>query len=267
MEHGKWFAFYKKRIIRVLIPYIIWNVLYTLSSGGNIRAIVVNLITTKSAAQLYFVFVYIQFVILTPVLGKLIKSRYNWIGWLIAPLSTIVFKYYWLLTGNTLNKYVSLMWSVCCLGWFTYYYLGLMLGNKIKVCDYKFTKLIILYVISIALQWLEGYGWLLLGEANCGTQIKITSFITSTLFILLSYWFVNNDSVNYKNKFLILVGDCSFGIYLSHIMIMKVLAHVPCYSSIPYIINSSIVLMISLVCVMVGKKICGKHLSRWLGLT
>lgn len=266
LDNDNWLFFYKKRILKVLIPYIIWNILYSLANGCGVKQIIVNLITTKSAAQLYFVFVYIQFVILTPLLGKFIKSKFNWVGWLIAPVSTIIFKYYWLLSGKVLNKYIELMWSVCCLGWFTYYYLGLLVGNKIKVCNYNIKKLIILYVFSIALQMIEGYGWLILGEVNCGTQLKMTSFLTSSLFILMAYWYISNDKIKMKNKFLILVGDCSFGIYLSHIAIMKVLNLIPFYSHIPYVLNSILVTLLSLICVIIGKKICGVRISKWLGL-
>jgi peptidoglycan/LPS O-acetylase OafA/YrhL len=266
IENDNWIAFYKKRIIRVLIPYIIWSILYTISNGVDVTLIIFNLITTKSSAQLYYVFVYIQFVILTPLLGKLIQSKYRWIGWLIAPVSMIVFRYYWLFNGIQINKYVSTLGSVCCLSWFSYYYLGLLLGNKIKICTYSQKKLSLFCIISIALQMVDGYGWLQLGEANCGTQIKLTSFLTSTLCILLAYKFINNDSFKPKSKLLVLIGDCSFGIYLSHMLIMKVLLHIPYYSSIPYVINSIMVLIISLICVIIGKKICGKRLNRWLGL-
>lgn len=267
IENDDWMSFYKKRITRVLIPYVIWNVLYTLSKGGGVIAILSNLVTTKASPQLYYIFVYIQFVLLTPLLGKLVQSRYRWLGWFIAPASTMIFKYYWLLSGNELNKYVAIMWDVCCLGWFTYYYLGLLLGNKIKICNYNVKILGMFCAFSILLQMAEGYGWLQLGDVNCGTQIKLTSFLTSTICILLAYKFLNDDTIRLKSKWLVLIGDYSFGIYLSHIMIMKVLAHIPYYSAVPYVVNSMIVLALSFLCVMIGKKICGKKLSRWIGLT
>lgn len=270
IENDNWYVFFKKRIAKVLIPYIIWNVLYTLynyaiSGWGGIRRIIVNLITTKSAAQLYFVFVYIQFVLLTPLLGKLLKTKYHWIGWFITPVSTVIFKYYYLLSGNEMNKYVSMIWGVCCLSWFTFYYLGLMLGNKIKICKYDSKKLLVFYGLSIILQMGEGYIFLLLGDANCGTQAKLTAFLTSAIFILLVYEFLNNN-IDIKCKFLTVLGDCSFGIYLSHIMIMKVLSFIPYYTSIPYIVNSLIVLVLSLVFVLSGRKLLGNRLSKWLGL-
>jgi len=126
IENDNWGAFYKKRIVRVLVPYTIWTIFYTLASLHP-EKLPVNLLTAKAAGPLYYIFVYIQFVLLTPLLGKLAKSKYQFLGWLIAPLSVIAFKYYSLLTGQELNSYIKLIWSDACLGWFTFYYLGLLL--------------------------------------------------------------------------------------------------------------------------------------------
>ena len=71
--------FYKRRIMRVLIPYIIWTILYTAvgfySNGIEGKQFLINLLLAKSARPMYYVLVYIQFVLITPILGKLLKSR------------------------------------------------------------------------------------------------------------------------------------------------------------------------------------------------
>lgn len=270
IENDNWYAFCRKRIIRVLVPYIFWTVLYTLSFVipiyDNILHITKNLITAQAAATLYYIFVYIQFVLLTPWLGRLAKSRYCHLGWLIAPISTIIFKYYYLLTGLEPNGYISIFWSDSCLGWFTYYYLGLLLGNNIIKPNYSLKTLMPLYIVSITIQMTEGYVWLLSGEVNCGTQIKLSSFLTSSLFLLIVYTILNKPNIDVKSKFLRLLGDYSFGIYLFHIMIMRVLDNVPYYESLPYPLTSAIVVLISFVCCYIGDKICGKRISGWLGL-
>lgn len=269
IENDNWFAFCKKRLIRVIIPYIIWTILYSLPSilsGGSILTIASNLITAKAAATMYYIFVYIQFVLLTPWLAQLAKSKYRHWGWLIAPISTLIFKYNGLLTGNELNIYVSLLWSDACLGWFTYYYLGLLLGNQIIKPNYSFRTLTLLYLVSIVLQMAEGYGWLRLGEANCGTQIKLTSFLTSTLFLLIIYTILNKPQIDVKNKFLRSLGDYSFGIYLCHIMVMMVLERIPYYTALPYPFTSAIIILISWGCCYIGNIICCKKISDWIGL-
>ena len=268
IENNDWITFYKKRIVRVLIPYIVWTILYTLSSSppNLMLQLLKNLITTKAAGTLYYIFVYIQFAILTPALGKLAKSRFRWVGWLVSPISTILFKYFWLFSGQQPNKYLSMIWEICCLGWFTYYYLGLVLGNGIINIKYKFKKLSLFYIVSIPIQIIEGYIWLLLGDSNCGTQLKLSSFLTSTLFLLIAHCYLNSEKVTVNNRLLILIGDCSFGIYLSHIMVMIILGKIPNYSIIPYVANSIVVMLVSLACVIIGQKICGDKGSKLIGL-
>lgn len=269
IENDNWSYFYKKRITRVIIPYIIWTIIYTLPyiySGGNAFSIIKNLITARVTGHMYYIFVYIQFVLLTPLLSRLAKSKYRNFGWFIAPISVFIFKYSTLFGEFKLNPYISLFWNDACLGWFTYYYLGLLLGNRIIKPKYSLKSLICLYLISIVLQIFEGYIWFLHGEQNCGTQLKITSFLTSTIFLLIIYNILNYSKIEVKSKFIKLLGDHSFGIYLCHIMIMMILGRISYYTYIPYPLNSFIVIIVSFVFCYFGNKILGNKISLWLGL-
>lgn len=260
IDNDNWISFYKKRIKRVLIPYLIWTVLYTLSSK-NIGKLPNNLITAKAAAPLYYIFVYIQFVLLTPLMGKLAKSKYCHLGWLIAPVSVIVFKYYWLLTGTQLNSYINLIWVDSCLGWFTFYYLGLLLGNGIIKKEYSLKVLMIFYLVSILIQMAEGYGWLLLGEVNCGSQVKLSSYLTSTLFLLMIYSILQKGC-EYRNSLLRVIGDYSFGIYLCHIMVLK---YVIILNIVPYPLNAVIIVLLSLLICIIVDIFCGDKVCKGLG--
>lgn len=260
-----WCSFFKRRISRVIIPYFIWTLLYSLPSVkiNGIEVLFRNLITAEACGTLYYIFVYIQFVLLTPILIKLANSKYRNIGWIITPISVLMFKYYPLLSGVDLNSILSLIWGNSCLGWFTFYYIGLVLGNRIIEKDYSLKTLWFLYIISIAIQIIEGYSWYIGGVVNCGTQIKLTSILTSTLFILCIYTILRQDKIRFENKFLQLLGDYSFGIYLCHIMIIW---RIPYYTTIPYLINTVIVLSLSFISCYIGSKICGTKISGWLGL-
>lgn len=266
VDNDDWWQLYKKRIIRVIIPYVIWTVLYTIASH-QIDRLPINLLTGKACKIMYYIFVYIQFVILTPFLGKLAKSRYQFIGWLVAPISMIIFSYYWLWTGTDLNPNIYLLWKNSCLGWFTFYYLGLILGNRIIEKHYSQKVLVVLYMFSIILQFAEGYGWMMLGRTHCGTQLKLTTFLTSSLFLLIAYNIIHSGRFDIKNRFLRMLGDYSFGIFLCHIMVKSVLdSFVPYYKAIPYPITSAIVVLLSFGCCYIGSKVCGERASRWFGL-
>ncbi len=263
------FKFYKKRIFRVLIPYLIWTLIYTIAHL-NFDRLFVNLITTRASVAFYYIFVYIQFVLITPFLKKMACSKFRWVGWLISPVSTVVFRYIPDLMGVEMNSYVSILWNISCLGWFTYYYLGILLGNHIIKTSYSTKKLCVFYFFTLVLQMLEDYGLKMLSSSISGSQIKLTAFLSSSVFLLILYNYLEKPDYKLKDNFavkiLLLIGDCSFGIYLSHILLRDVLYRITLFSKIPFCLNSILVLLISFLFVLVASKICGKKLSRYLGL-
>lgn len=263
-------AFYKRRILRVLIPYIVWTILYTAvgfySNGVDAKQFLVNLLLAKSAPTMYYVLVYIQFVLLTPVLGKLLKTRQWWLGFAIAPLS-LTLRYYWVLTGISHNYYVSAVWDICCLAWFTFYYLGLYLRNVETRPTFHYRPLLAVYAASLVIQMLEGFWWYRLGADNFGTQLKLSSLLTTSIFILLAYCYITQENTDSRYKALVLIGNYSFGIYLSQFMFLKLLdAFLPIWQAVPFPVNSVVILSISLLFVVIGHKLLGDKAARYLGL-
>lgn len=149
--------------------------------------------------------------------------------------------------GGQLSPNLNLFYGNSCLGWFTFYYLGLLLGNDIITVNYRKSQLLIAYIIAIVLNIIEGYVWLKAGDANCGTQIKITSFLTSSIFILIAFKYIRSKRRILENKWLIFAGNYSFGIYLSHIMFIKYLSYIPAYTKIPFVCNSAIILFLNVI--------------------
>ena len=264
-EHHDWKKFSWKRISRVLVPYIIWSLLYSIISVRQISKLPFVLLTTTAYVHLYYVFVYIQFVLLTPFMIWLAKSKYRVLGWLVTPVSILIYMWYCHVTGQKPNVYVAIFWHDCCLEWFIFYYLGLMLGNKLIDCRLSMKTLVILYVISIPLQMAEGYVWRAIGADDFGGQSKLTAIATSVIAILIAYRVLENGNVNIRNRFLRLVGDYSFGIYLSHLLIRIVLMHLPLYPSIVYPFNSMILLLVSFCFCYYGYKLLGDKYGKLLG--
>lgn len=265
IDNPDWKSICCKRIGRVIIPYTIWTVIYTLPCF-SVVTLLKNLITSHAAATLYYVFVYIQFVLLTPIIGALCKSKNRWIGWIITPLSFIFFRYPDVFSDLSYNRYISIAYGISCLGWFSFYYLGLLLGNRLLKISISNKRLLSLWALSVILQVLEGYIWLFAGESNCGTQLKFSSLLTSSLCLIVAYRFITTDRVLVVPKLLAIIGDYSFGIYLSHIIIMKGLFRTPFYSELPFVVNSILVLIISLLVVYALSRSLGHRMTRWLGL-
>ena len=267
-DNDNWFKFYTRRISRVLVPYIIWTVIYSIPDirSAGMSALVKNLLCANATTTLYYIFVYIQFVLLTPLLGKLAKSPYRHLGWLIAPLSVILFKYIPVFGGIEQSKHIQLFWNDACLGWFTFYYLGLILGNRIIDQKFNIRNLAILYCASLLLQMAEGYLWYKTDPAGCGSQLKLTSILSSSIFIMLMYSVLLNRNQQPKSRLLCMIGDYSFGIYLVHMMFLKLLETFDFYILIPYPINSIVVLAISFIFCYTCSTVFGKKLGRWIGL-
>ena len=189
-DDDNWLAFYRRRITRVLVPYFIWTVIYSIQDiqSEGLSVLVKNLLCANATTTLYYIFVYIQFVLLTPLLGKLAKSRFRHLGWIIAPLSVVLFKYIPAFGDIHLGKHVELLWSDACLGWFTFYYLGLILGNKLLSPKFNLINLVFIYCVSLLLQMGEGYLWFTVDPAGCGSQLKLSSILSSSIFMLFTYY-------------------------------------------------------------------------------
>ena len=267
-DNDNWLAFYRRRITRVLVPYFIWTVIYSIQDiqSEGLSVLVKNLLCANATTTLYYIFVYIQFVLLTPLLGKLAKSRFRHLGWIIAPLSVVLFKYIPAFGDIHLGKHVELLWSDACLGWFTFYYLGLILGNKLLSPKFNLRNLVFLYCVSLLLQMGEGYLWSTVDPAGCGSQLKLTSILSSSIFMLIIYSVLSSNN-GMKCRLLSTIGDYSFGIYLIHMMILKALEPMALYSAIPYPVTSLIILIISFIFCYICTAVTGKRVGRCLGLT
>ena len=83
-----------KRLAKILIPYAIWTFVYTLMQtyrhpDGIIANYFRHLLLGDAVAIMYYVFVYCEFTLLIPLIDKLAKSRYKYLGFIVSPLEII----------------------------------------------------------------------------------------------------------------------------------------------------------------------------------
>lgn len=258
--------FNKKRISRVMIPYIIWSIIYTIAYS-DYKKFFIKILTGTSCGIYYYILVYIQLVLMTPFVIKLVKSKYKNIGFLITPIFMLL--YYLILI--IFKKEVPFPLNANnFIIWFIYYYLGINLGNgQIAVKNIKNIK--ILLVISLILQICEGIIWNKLGYYGMATtQLKFTSMVSNILILLLTFfWLTNNKKMedNWWKNTLIEIGSMSFGIYLSHILILGIFNKLIFeWKSVLFPINTIIVILINCICIMIGRKILNEKFSKLLGL-
>lgn len=254
----------KKRIIKVIIPYMIWSLIYVVFDNYKTPAeiplsYIKSLIIAGAAAIMYYVFVYCEFTLLIPLIDKMAKSKFKLIFFLISPLEIIIMRLLPLINGNEMNQYMRKIIDISCVGWFVYFYLGYLLGNNLFKIRITVPKLIVFWFVSIVLQVLEGYWYFNMGENNCGTQLKLSSIISGILFALVAYKYIFSTKNVFAPRLLHICGDYSFGIFFCHLAVMRVLWLIPHYKEFMfYPLNAIIAIIVSLICVILGRKMLGK---------
>ena len=110
----------KKRIVKVIIPYILWTLiyvaLYNLRTPKTIpRTFFVALIKGDAAAMMYYVFVYCEFTLLIPTIDKLARSKYKYVGFIITPAEIILMRLGPMLIGYQISGTLKAVMHVSCL--------------------------------------------------------------------------------------------------------------------------------------------------------
>ena len=217
-SYDDWKSFYSRRLLRVDVPYCIWTVIYTLDTlvSGNIGALPYNLLTASATYTLYYLFVYMQLVLLAPLSGMLATSRFWWTGLLVTPVSYLL-QLCIGLGGVQVSDVLSLMYWRSFLGWYSYFYIGLLLGNRLKTPNMRISIICALLLLSIPLQFLEAMAWQRWGIPDIGTPLKLSGLLTNSLLMLVfgsllsSYGKSDSCGLTQKN-YLVSMGDLSFGI-------------------------------------------------------
>ena len=212
-----------KRIPTAVIPYILFTIFFTIMANyqSGIKEIttetIKNIFTTSARGHLYYLATYVQLVLITPLLIRIAKQKnglLNAIILLIQPVFLLCF--YIGVTGGWIKNEAP-WYMVFFPTWLTYYYMGILVGNKLIENRIKNNRLLILVIVGIMLQIGEGYFWLqnMTIKSMCSSQIRITSFIENIPILLLIAKYVEQPKER-ASRILARIGDASFGIYLLH---------------------------------------------------
>lgn len=262
-------SFILKRLKRVLIPFILWTVIYSIAYKNY--NVLLNILLARTPSIFYYIIVYIQLTIITPLAFKLLKSKYKWIGFLITPISIFITRYLPNIFEFQICEYFS---SLNCFQWFIFYYIGLALGNNIMKSTMTTKKIVIFYVISLVFSIIEGVLWYKLTGNNdmATTQLRFSSILNSIIVCLLSEKYIRKEDFKKENKiqrFLILIGNYSFGIYLIHMLInggIQLVCKKIIYDNlIIFPINTILVFMISFIIIFICNKVFDKKINKYIG--
>lgn len=206
------------------MPFIFWSLIYSMLScfisaynGNEINWIKLlgKIFLGKASAPFYYIVVLIQLTFLTPWLARIIKKKsiVSRILWFITP-GYLVFIYVW----NFIAKKQPLFYETPFMAWFLFYYLGLQVRNGMKLkCNLGFV------IGTWILSCFEAFALKMLGmEVGFYTsQITFGSFLYATAVIGLILKNAENNMLN-KPSVIKKIGDCSYGIFYIHMLILSV---------------------------------------------
>ncbi len=230
--------FYKKRMMRVLVPFLFWMVVNWIfrwlmlspkkqpEGFSNIMQWAVNLLLNEGISKHFWYIYMILFIYLfVPFIGKAVRKAsdpallYCLLAWVVLCIATYSMNlsfYKW--TGD---YHLKLLGYVEYSGFLVLgYYLAKMTTNRNK------TRLIagLAFIASVAVCATVAY---LMSNSGHGLNLRIYSYLSvSTIIQSVAVFLLVKDS-SIKNKFACRVqktiSDYSYGIYLVHIIVIGVL--------------------------------------------
>lgn len=265
--------FYKKRILTVLIPYILFTIFYTVISKyelgvvGLSTQIAKNLITTQAKMILYYLVVYMQLVLLTPLLVRIAKQKSHFLNetiFSVTPLFLLCF-YVGVINGAILSEapWYTMFFPV----WLSYYYLGILIGNKLYTIKATSKRLIDLIAIGLILQIAEGIFWLYNTSVKdmYFSQIRFSSYIQNIPTLLLIARYISSNRKR-DSRILVKIGDASFGIYLLHPAFIMVCDEILARTEATFVITFVVAFAGSFAAVLVLNKIVPRKALKYTGL-
>lgn len=261
-------GFYSRRVGKILWPYLLWSFFY-LAVSHRLQPLTVckALLIGGSSAQLYYLVVYLQLVLLTPLLHRwLARGGAPRIAlWCVTPLCLVV-RY-----ALTFAGLPSANIRAFCGTWLAYYLFGLEWKDRfapwLQRHGVGIRRLALLVAAGICLQWLEGVAWHMWGNDELAiTHMRFSALFTS---LVLAAWLMSFSERGRSRlaacRPLVVLGDLSFGVYLCHMAAIKLWAHfLPAAGlwSVPMFLA---VLVASAVGVAVCKRLLPRRVCGWLG--
>lgn len=257
--------FIKRRTLRIIFPYIIWSVIYTIIYN-DYNNFILKFLTARCCGIYYYLFVYIQLVLITPILASIINKKHKYLIYSITPI--FIFILYIL---NILRYQVSFPFNAIFFPmWISYYAIGLTIGNKKSTIQISLKSSLILYFIGILLQLIEGELWNYFNNYNMATtQIKLSNFITNIGVIFIISNLINKEFKFNKiiYKILVTLGDYSFGIYLTHMILVSILNKISnSIIDISFPITTMLILIIEYFGISICYKIFNDKVLKIIGL-
>lgn len=248
----------------MLIPYLVWSGIYLvvtqrLTAGGIVKGVLFG----TSSAQMYYLLVYAQLVVLTPLLYRVLRSH-RLLVYCVTPVFLLV-REVAAIVGVALPQ-VQVLFPA----WLLFYVLGLDWGKVGRAATRRCSLLPGLLIACLFFQLISGFAWLARGDYNMATtQLKLSSMATSAVLVVLIGLTGHRLRQLFACSHLVKLGDLSFGIYLCHILVLSVVTKVLGFVAIPLlmatVVNLAVTLVVSACVVAMGATLLPRKVCEVLG--
>jgi peptidoglycan/LPS O-acetylase OafA/YrhL len=240
---------------------------YKLGAGAFAITVFKNIVTAQGKMILYYLPVYMQLVLLTPLLAKIAKQKKLVINFVIMAISPLFILCFYLgVLGGVIYK--EMPWYMMFFPvWLSYYYLGILIGNKLYIIKTSSKRLIALIAIGLILQIAEGIFWLHNTSVKdmYFSQIRFTSYIQNIPTLLLIARYISSKGKRDRN-ILVKIGDASFGVYLLHPAFIMVCDKILARTEATFVITFVVAFAGSFATVLVLNKIIPRKALKYTGL-
>lgn len=255
----------KRRFLRTLPPYVIWSVAYALllqhaSPLGVAKAV----LTAGASAQMYFVAVYLQLVLITPILYRLLK-RCRWLVYAVTPACLLAYE-----VATAMGLAMPVLGRLFPM-WMLFYVVGLDWGRWQGLLSGRLKQALCALAVCVGVQLAAGFAWNGLGDYNMATtQLKLGSMATSLAAIAVMMLLPDAAKGRLSASFLVPLGDASFGVYLCHMFFVaaldKVLGLVALPLALATVLKWLLALGLSFAFCEVAARLLPKKVAKFLGV-
>lgn len=275
-SEGAYSQFLKRRIPKVLIPYLVWSLILLIGfpamKSGQISwgEIPYKLLTAGASGPYYFVLLIIQFYVLPPLLLKLVNSGWRG-GVLVLIINTLVLGCLYLCRFVFHVSVPFELYALPAYSWLIFYYFGLYMGHNRKVESWLSVGLKGWVALAVSFYFASCIEAVVIikesGAVSFGmSAIKLSSFAFS--LSVIAVFFGAKSRIKRYPRVLLLIGDYSFGIYLIHMIFLsrfvRQVGKAEVFSALPVLPVVCLTIITTLVCMSVvygARKVLGRKIG------
>ncbi len=213
-------SFYRKRLPKLVIPYLFYTIAYlgmsvVLGSDISAKRIILAVFLGTASTPLYYIVVLTYFTLLAPFLLKAVHNKK--ISIIILSSTPVFISLGYVIKFTEANLWDYMKYTPI---WLSFYYLGMII--KAYKPTFSRSVLWILLPVSFACELISTKILIKPFGVIAYSQLRFTGAFYSLIIIMLAYEYSKKSNIDDKCKWLAVIGDNSYAIYYMHCAFLMV---------------------------------------------